>query len=369
MKREIVFISCSKHFGGAERILWYINEFISHKKLTRIIINIKQIQFYKKYNSRIVFTINWGAKISQNFFGVLYFFIKSIYLYFCLGSKKNFTFYCNDFESVVLASFPKIINPSNKIIWHIHDNYKFTKTRNRVIFKLINPFIYKYISLTTQSSCRLKKIVGCKVIVLNNFSRFEMSTPKKLQNESYYMLGYVGQITPWKGLDKIIQCVKVLNEKFSFNCRLKIIGRPYYADDHAFFHYVKQLSKDDKNIIWESHTDNLEGFYRNIDFLVSFSDNEPFGLVIVESMSQGTPVISFLGDGPLEIISSNYKDGVILNNKELMGLCTEINDFFKTLTQKNYYIKMSEASIKRVNSRFTKSSFENNLCLIVDEIL
>ena len=366
MRKNIVLISCSENYSGAERILFEINNILLKENHIYLILNKKQAQYYSSPNNNIIFFFSRYFKISQNILGVFYYFFNSILLFFKLRKIKRPLLYCNDFESLIFVSFTKFMIPSSKVIWHVHDIYNFNKFKTKLIFKFVDLIVDKYICLTSHNSRRLEKVVRNKVYILNNFSRYECSIPKNIAKIKYLTLGYVGQITKWKGIDKIIDVVNSINLNYSIEIKLKIIGKPHYKDDFEYFNFLKKSTNNNVNICWSSYSDNLIEFYRSIDFLVNFSDNEPFGLVIVEAMSQGVPVISFDGDGPSEIISKNYKNGIILKSKDTNEIVNELIPFFLNL-ESTTYERMSFFSIKTINKYFSKYSFHTNLNLILKD--
>jgi glycosyltransferase involved in cell wall biosynthesis len=76
-----------------------------------------------------------------------------------------------------------------------------------------------------------------------------------------------------------------------------------------------QLKQNYPNVHWLGilPRDILAELYASADVFVFPSTADTFGLVLLESMSTGTPVASFPADGPLEVIA-NSKAGVMSNN-------------------------------------------------------
>jgi sucrose synthase len=88
---------------------------------------------------------------------------------------------------------------------------------------------------------------------------------------------------------------------------------------------------------------------------------EAFGLTIVEAMSSGLPTFATQYGGPLEIISHGKSGFHIDPNRgdEAAGLMVE---FFEQCQQdKNYWKRISDASIKRIEERFTWNLYANRL--------
>lgn len=71
--------------------------------------------------------------------------------------------------------------------------------------------------------------------------------------------------------------------------------------------------------------------------LVSTSSHETFGIVMIEALSQGVPIISFNNGGVLDII--NKKNGILVRNKSDKELRKSLNVFIKN------YNKFDKAEI------------------------
>jgi type III pantothenate kinase len=67
----------------------------------------------------------------------------------------------------------------------------------------------------------------------------------------------------------------------------------------------------------------LPEFFDSIDVLLVPSWEEPFGLVVLEGMASGVPVIATAAGGPLEIISSGV-NGILVTPRDPMELAAAI---------------------------------------------
>ena len=102
-------------------------------------------------------------------------------------------------------------------------------------------------------------------------------------------LGCVARLSQEKGIDLLIQAASSLPE-----VDLTIIGT---GPDEGYLrklieHIQTTETQSRERIRIVSHVEDLGAFYRSIDVLVLPSrENDPFGLVVAEAMSVGTPVI------------------------------------------------------------------------------
>ena len=114
-------------------------------------------------------------------------------------------------------------------------------------------------------------------------------------------LGMLGQIAPHKGHDDAVEALRILGDGY----RLFIGGEGQES-------YVDSLNQRGRGLPLEffGFVDR-EQFFASIDILLVPSWEEPFGLVILEAMACGVPVIATAAGGPLEIIRPDV-DGLLI---------------------------------------------------------
>lgn len=364
MDKIIYFFSASRDFGGAERVLVEIESIVSKKLKTIFVVNKESNFFINKNN---VIKINNKFKISVSKISIFYFIFYSFLIIKKIFGKGNKIFYCNDLESVFLALPLKAFFFNSKLVWHIHDIYDFRKNKNKILFLFLNFFVDHFICITYKNKERISPFVSKNIFVINNFSRYTpLKTRKFFEPKNRIVFGFVGQITQWKRIDLVIDAFKslVISNNSENKYFLKIIGRPYFKSDLDYYKLLRFKSYNFNNIVWEPFDLELSSFYKSIDFLVTFSTNEPFGLVILEAMSFGVPVVSTLGDGPNEIL--NDSNGFLINENSNEGI-------IKKFTELNYqdsllYSKISGNAINTVQSFYTIDVFSNNVNSVFTKI-
>ncbi len=128
--------------------------------------------------------------------------------------------------------------------------------------------------------------------------------------KDYYL--WVGELSSRKG---ILEVIKIAKEA---KIKLVIAGRippSRQEDDYAFFKkYISDnLNKGDIVYVGEKSMPELKDLYKNARaFLFPLQWEEPFGLVMIESMACGTPVIAFNRGAVAEIVE-NGKTGFVVN--------------------------------------------------------
>ena len=157
---------------------------------------------------------------------------------------------------------------------------------------------------------------------------------RKHQIADDFVVGIVGRIEKGKGQYKLIEALHMLKEK---KIKLFIVGAAMEAS------YLEDLKKRvvelglQEKVIFTGFTKNVAEYMQLFDVNVLATEHETFGLVIIEAMLQGIPVIATAKGGPLEIIddgvdgflfdgsSKDLKDKILLllKNEELRELVVD----------------------------------------------
>ncbi|MCI1773932.1 MAG: glycosyltransferase family 4 protein [Paenibacillus lautus] len=145
------------------------------------------------------------------------------------------------------------------------------------------------------------------------------------------VITYVGRLQRWKRPDDVIRAFsQITNEE----CYLMIVGGALFGVESEFEKELMDLSSHlgiNHRVIFVGHQKEISKFLSASDIVINSSTKEPFGLVVVEAMSNGRVVIAVNSGGPAEIIDHNqtgfHYDGSIedlystiqwvLDNKDL----------------------------------------------------
>ncbi len=126
-------------------------------------------------------------------------------------------------------------------------------------------------------------------------------------------LGLLGQISAHKGHEDAIAALRQLGDGY----RLIIAGKGKEE-------YIAQLRERSAGLAVEfAGFVEFQDFYSRIDILLVPSWEEPFGIVLLEAMASGAPVISTAAGGPREIIESG-KSGILVSPKNPVELAGAI---------------------------------------------
>lgn len=162
-------------------------------------------------------------------------------------------------------------------------------------------------------------------------------TPNYSLNNEY--VAYLGRIIKPKGVHLAILAVKKYNKKHGSKLKLKIAGR-HYADYSNDQYWLDEIQPEiDDNVIefvgMLKTTKEKQNFLGNAKALIMPSIfNEPFGLVMLESLACATPIIALNSGAIPEVVSKETgilanitfkKDGSINDNQVSNDLAIAIN--------------------------------------------
>jgi glycosyltransferase involved in cell wall biosynthesis len=172
--------------------------------------------------------------------------------------------------------------------------------------------------------------------------KFLKSLDKKMDD---IWIGFAGRVSKEKGLHNLIKAIEVLhNKRKDLNIKLIIAG-PYGVDvagERNYYLELKKLLKKSK----VNHTflglitgGDLGAFYKAIDVLVlpSINQTEAFGMVQVEAMMAGTPVITTNLPGVRAMVKKTNMGEIIKPNNIDQLVNSLENVILKS--KKNYYSK------------------------------
>lgn len=131
-----------------------------------------------------------------------------------------------------------------------------------------------------------------------------------------FLIGIVGRLQRWKGIHVLIEAMPEVARSYPEAQCVIVGGRHELETDYPL--YLKERIQSlclEESVLLAGAQENIPQWMQAMDVIVHASDKEPFGMVIIEAMALGKPVIATNSGGPTEIIS----DGV-------NGLLVPFND-------------------------------------------
>ena len=197
------------------------------------------------------------------------------------------------------------------------------KEAKKVIF--ISP-AYKEFVINRYIPYELRDYINQKsIIVPNGADSFWLQnkyTKSKNKNIKEIALIYVGSFLKRKNIHISIAVASKL-KTLGYKIKLLIVGGGGGGDEYK----IRKLAKKNENIIEIydriEEKEKLLSMYRKSDIFIMPSYNETFGLVYLEAMSQGLPIIHTKGQG----IDGYFEDGTVghsVNPKDIDDIVEKI---------------------------------------------
>jgi len=147
-------------------------------------------------------------------------------------------------------------------------------------------------------------------------ARQELDLPQDIA-----MVGIIGRLDPKKCQDIAVKALAGVH-RAGHSLHLVIIGAETHSEDTGYGRVLRQLVCDlDLNdfVHFRPHQEKPEFAYAALDMFVLASKSETYGMVTIEAMASGLPVIGTAEGGTLDIIA-HEKNGLLftpMNEEEL----------------------------------------------------
>ena len=236
----------------------------------------------------------------------------------------------NSFPSNWWAGFYKIYNRKVRYIWYCHEPSPFIYSRAWInsienkfmrvgakisspILKLIDQYLTKKVDhiLTNGNfnAKQIEKIYSRKVTEII-YPGVDTKFLRPGTTKDNYILS-AGCLAKFKNIDLLIKAFNQIKNK---DIKLKIVGTGP-AQKELIKLTLKLKNKDKIIFLGDVNEKNLINLYKQAKIFLLCSINEPFGMVLIEAMACGTPVIAINSGGPKEIII-NKKTGFLIQPDE-----------------------------------------------------
>ena len=230
----------------------------------------------------------------------------------------------------------------------------------RIPYKLLRPLIkrldFKFVNITANGSrwmyansgytAALFKSLGFRIegVIFPPVDTDRFKPTAEVPSEDY-VLTYFGKETKYSTVLKIAET----------GVKIKAFGgkMPPFSKGTLVHPNIEFLGRIDDS--------QLVTLYSNALFTIFPFTNEPFGYIPVESMSCGTPTLSFNWQGPAETITNDETGWLVRSDEEFVKLT-------KKLWKSKYDPAMRTLCRKHAEERYDEKIFVNKFMRIIQEI-
>ncbi len=166
------------------------------------------------------------------------------------------------------------------------------------------------------------------------------------KKENYYLTA--SRMVPYKRIDLIVEAFSGMPDK-----KLVVIGHGPEMEK------IKQKAGKNIELLGYQPDNKLVEYMRKAKAFV-FAAEEDFGIIVVEAMAAGTPVIAWKRGGAGESIIDN-KTGILFNDQNAESIIDAVQRFEKSETSFNPKI------ISEYASGFSRKVFEENISSFINK--
>jgi glycosyltransferase involved in cell wall biosynthesis len=280
-------------------------------------------------------------------------------------------------ELLKRSSFDVIHTHYSKDLWSIITARKFSKAIPVVFIKHIGTqkpkrdqlhrFIYKNIAHTIAVSQVIKNnllnthpIDASRVSVVHHgidmdYYRRSHRDREKIRSEfnigdDDILIGTIGRLQEGKGHLEFLEMAGVIGKRYPAS-RFVIVGEPTHGEEDKaeIIHKKAKETALGERLIFTGFRTDIPALLSAMDIFAFPSRAEAFGLVLIEAMSAGLPVIANRSDGILDIIDDGV-NGLLI---EPMNIDLWIERVESLIRHPQLRSRLATSAIETVRSKFT----------------
>lgn len=225
-------------------------------------------------------------------------------------------------------------------------NPLFRKLLKRADFIVVtSPELYKNSRILSQYQDKIK------IIPLSFYPADYKSIPRQFFSNRHFELLFVGKLRKYKGVDFLLEAIANLD------VMLTIVGNG--EEQYRLLDKVEELKITRKVMFIHNASDKqVAEFYVKSDLFVlpSINEAEAFGVVQLEAMAHGLPVINTRLKSGVPYVSVNNSTGLTVEPKSVKDLTMAIE---KIINSKELYELFSINAIERA-SQFTRDKMSQD---------
>lgn len=266
------------------------------------------------------------------------------------------------YRHFILLMIVRLFYPKIKVyIFHHHYQYEMMQGVKKEVFKFFEVNFLRlatsiiipspYVLKETRKLLPTKKVNYVEIAFDNNIS-LQGTSPKSGQ------LLYVGTVESRKGLHLLIEILSLLksrNNNFTMNIIGGIVNEGYHKElleKVSFYGLEKHVF-----FLGRLPSKELKKYFLQSDLFIFPSLLEGFGMVIIEAMSFGIPVIAFDNTAMPFTIKHNF-NGLLVKNKDLLDFKNKIE---LVLNDSDLREKLSIGAIETFNKSRRTSEFKSDI--------
>ena len=254
-----------------------------------------------------------------------------------------------------------------QVIWHVHDTLPMhplsTAVRAFAFFSGNTRFIA--VSRSTAMHFQGRFPFGARMLAIHNgvdLSRFPVKQPGISEfrrsiglSQEDFLVCAVGQICARKGLLELIDALARIRYQ-ARSIHLAVVGKVVFRHEEEYLKCLccaTERSGLQDRVHFTGELSNVSPVLQAADLLILNSHDEPFGLVLIEAMASGTPVLAARVGGVPEIVTDS-ENGWLVEKGDTQALAARLLDLSQRKDQLEH---VTQRALQEVRLRFSIDRF------------
>ncbi|MCX7698797.1 MAG: glycosyltransferase family 4 protein [Candidatus Goldbacteria bacterium] len=193
----------------------------------------------------------------------------------------------------------------------------------------------------------------------------ELMFKHNIDKDSFVIL-YVGKLVSWKGVHNLIYVAKILRNKGLKNFIIAVVGKG--AQKENMIKLIKESNIEEHFRFFDFISYNeMPDIYRMADIFVlpsypTMTWQEQFGMVLIEAMATGKPVISTMSGAIPEVIGNA---GILIPPGDYFALTNAVNELMEN---SNLREKLGKIGRERTEKLFNASQNSQKFADLLNKI-
>ncbi len=334
---------------------------------TRIIqIRVSRIEHFME---RVINKLFHMSKINRN----LFFYEKKVE--FDIDKKKGYEYVLFENAMSLFAPIRKLLGDGPNYIFHMHNDFNSNSKTKKMGIEIAS-MAYRILSVSQYINDRFIDVTNCqneKCRILYNCKKIELLIKNEkcvnaikskwgINNNDFVFL-YVGRINEEKGVLELAKAFK----KFKGNAKLVICGGTWgteFRKNKYLSNVIKTLDNKICSTIFTGYINEIDmkKFYSIADCVVIPTIcQEAYGMVMLESLNYGIPIIATKSGGMTEIALKNEVDWINIDNQMVDNLLNALTDNYENSVIKKERAILASFRIKK-ELQFNENGYLNRFC-------
>jgi len=320
-QKKILYVITSTGFGGAERLLLSYLKLLDHSTYKFYVCSLrdkpndleKELSQYSSLTS---------LRVKNKFNPVV--IPRLIKL---INEIKPDIIHTHLFQARFYTSIARFFTHKTLLITHKHNNVNLVKHNVFILLEMISIFFNdKVIAISNAVARSLMKVEFVsekKIFVLHNgidFQKFNKIADKKvISTNNDIIIGLVCRLEPQKGILYLLLAMKIILAKFP-TAKLEIVGDGSLMNE--LIKFSKKIGISNSVKFFGKFADVIP-FYKRMNVFVLPSIYEGFGIVLLEAMAAGVPVVATNVDGIKEVVTHG-ENGILVQPKDPQAIADAV---------------------------------------------